>query len=127
MDTNADNDVWIELSDGTTNNRILIYNDGSGSIRNQIKASGTISSLINTGVTLASNQKIAITYASNEAKVFINGVQYGSTDTSVVVPATSQINLSNFTNVITQSRTLKQALLFNTKLTDAECITLTTI
>ena len=127
MNTNADDDVWIELSDGTTNNRILIYADATGDIRNQIKASGSISSLINTNVTLASNQKIAITYAANEAKVFINGVQYGGTDTSVVVPATSQINLSNFTNIIAQSRTLKQALVFKTRLSNEELAALTTI
>jgi hypothetical protein len=125
MNTAAKDDVFIELSDGTTNNRILIYNDSSGDIRNQIKASGTISSLINTNVTIASNQKIAITYATNEAKVFINGVQYGSTDTSVIVPSVSKISLSNFTDVIAQTRTFKQALVFDSKLTDAECISLT--
>jgi hypothetical protein len=127
MNTAAKDDVWIELSDGTTNNRILIYNEASGKIRNQIKAAGTISSLIDSGITLASGQKIAITYKTNEAKIFINGVQRGSTDTSVVVPAVGNLYFSNFTNTIAQSRTIAQALLFKTVLSDAECIELTTL
>ena len=125
--TNAIDDVFIELSDGTSNNRILFYNDSDGHIRNQIKANGSISSLINTNIDASSNMKIAITYKSNEAKVFINGVQYGGTDTSVVVPSVSKINLENFTGTRSQSSSLKDVKLYNTALTDQEIINLTTI
>ena len=121
----AIDDVFIELSDGTSNNRILFYADSNGYIRNQIKASGSISSLINTNVTVSSNMKIAITYKSNEAKVFINGVQYGGTDTSVVVPSVNKMNLENYTGARSQTSTLKDVKLYDTALTDQELIALT--
>jgi len=121
----AIDDVFIELSDGTSNNRILFYADNNGYIRNQIKASGSISSLINTNVTVSSNMKIAITYKSNEAKVFINGVQYGGTDTSVVVPSVNKMNLENYTGVRSQTSTLKDVRIYNIALTDQELIALT--
>ena len=119
--------VFIELSDGTSNNRILFYNDSDGHIRNQIKANGSISSLINTNVVVSSNMKIAITYKSNEAKVFINGVQYGGTDTSVIVPSVSKFNLENFTGTRSHSSSIRDLKLYNTVLTDAELQALTTI
>ena len=122
---NAIDDVFIELSDGTSNNRILFYVDSDGHIRNQIKSNGSISSLINTNVDVSSNMKIAITYKTNEAKVFINGVQYGGTDTSVVVPSVSKFNLENFTGTRSQSSSLKDVKLYNTALTEAELIQLT--
>ena len=121
----AIDDVFVELSDGTSNNRILFYADSNGYIRNQIKASGSISSLINTNVTVSSNMKIAITYKSNEAKVFINGVQYGGTDTSVVVPSVNKMNLENYTGTRSETSTLKDVKLYNTSLTDQELIALT--
>ena len=121
----AIDDVFIELSDGTSNNRILFYADSNGYIRNQIKASGSISSLINTNVTVSSNMKIAITYKSNEAKVFINGVQYGGTDTSVVVPSVNKMNLENYTGTRSETSTLKDVKLYDTALTDQELIALT--
>lgn len=124
---NAIDDVFIELSDGTSNNRILFYADANGHIRNQIKSNGSISSLINTNVDVSSNMKIAITYKTNEAKVFINGVQYGGTDTSVVVPSVSKINLENYTGTRSQSSSLKETKLYDTALTDQELINLTTI
>ena len=123
----AIDDVFVELSDGTSNNRILFYADSNGYIRNQIKASGSISSLINTNVTVSSNMKIAITYKSNEAKVFINGVQYGGTDTSVVVPSVNKMNLENYTGTRSETSTLKDVKLYNTALTNQELIALTTI
>jgi hypothetical protein len=123
----AIDDVFIELSDGTSNNRILFYADSNSYIRNQIKASGSISSLINTNVTVSSNMKIAITYKSNEAKVFINGVQYGGTDTSVVVPSVNKMNLENYTGARSQTSTLKDVKLYNTVLTDQELIALTQV
>jgi len=121
----AIDDVFVELSDGTSNNRILFYADSNGYIRNQIKASGSISSLINTNVTVSSNMKIAITYKSNEAKVFINGVQYGGTDTSVVVPSVNKMNLENYTGTRSETSTLKDVKLYDTALTDQELIALT--
>jgi len=121
----AIDDVFVELSDGTSNNRILFYADSNGYIRNQIKASGSISSLINTNVTVSSNMKIAITYKSNEAKVFINGVQYGGTDTSVVVPSVNKMNLENYTGTRSETSTLKDVKLYNTALTNQELIALT--
>ena len=123
----AIDDVFVELSDGTSNNRILFYADSNGYIRNQIKASGSISSLINTNVTVSSNMKIAITYKSNEAKVFINGVQYGGTDTSVVVPSVNKMNLESYTGTRGETSTLKDVKLYNTALTDQELIALTQV
>jgi hypothetical protein len=70
--------------------------------------------------------KMAISYSLNNVKIFINGTLV-ATDTSVTIPTMNTFNIGNRTldNIIGSS--YKQAILFKTQLSNAECIALTTL
>ena len=72
--------------------------------------------------------KIAVAYKENDFAFYVNGVQI-STDNSGTVPATSIFNLGDFTYVAgyALSDGIKQALLFTTRLSNADLATLTTL
>ena len=118
-------DFYVELNNGSGSAaRIGIYVDGSNYVRNLILGGGD-SSNTQTNYQPQSNDKIAITYKTNEAKVFVNGIQRGSTDTTVGIPSTNRISLQSNTSVRTKSNNLRSFKLYNTALTDAELIALT--
>ena len=71
--------------------------------------------------------KIAFAYKANDYVAYVNGVQKG-TDTSATVPAMSALYInsySDFTEI--QKKEVNQALLFKTRLTNAELADLTTL
>jgi hypothetical protein len=106
----------IELYFGSANTLILgIYNSGA----QYQSASGVISN---------GTHKIAIAYKQNDFAYYIDGVQI-STDNSGTVPALSQFALGTFTYTTGYelSDGIKQAVLFKTRLTNAELASLTTI
>ena len=68
--------------------------------------------------------KISVAYKVNDFAFYINGVQIG-TDNSGTVPACSQLGLFAYTQ--TQTMIYNSAMLFNTRLTNAELASLTTL
>ena len=70
--------------------------------------------------------KVAAAYKANDYVLYINGVQIG-TDTSASVPATSIIYLGSNGSAFFVGNGVKQALLFKTRLTNAELAELTTL
>jgi hypothetical protein len=120
----------IDLSDGTENNRIMFYVNSANEGQVYVTNGGTTGGLITaSGFTATPNTeyKIAIGYKANDLVVYINGTQRG-TDTSVTIPATSKLTISNggAGNYPMASR-VAQALVFKTRLTNAEMAELTTI
>ena len=82
---------------------------------------GGYQALINHSATRKQNNKIAFKYKVNDFALFINGVKVGS-DTS---GTTFSANFLNRIDIGNEAK-VKQALLFPTALSDADCITLTT-
>lgn len=117
-----------ELSDGTSSNRILFYTDVSTlELRYLVKASGTTYFNVSTGVTISAGDKIAMAYANNDCVIYKNGTLLDS-KTSVTIPANSKLNIgSDYNSTSTTDNSTKQALLFKTRLTNAELAALTTI
>ena len=70
--------------------------------------------------------KVAAAYKANDYVLYINGVQIG-TDTSASVPATSIIYIGSNGSTFFVGNGVKQALLFKTRLTNAELAELTTL
>jgi len=93
-----------------------------------IRSAGSISmNVTTTAYDVTDYVKFAISYKNNQGKVFINGSQLGSTDTSVTTPATiSRLDL-RFSTAFEFEGNVKQLLVFNTALTDAELAALTTL
>ena len=119
----------IGVSDGTTDDSIQLTLSSSGSLEAYIGQGGTYS-VVYYGPTLSTGvQKLAITYKTNEARIYRNGTLL-TTDTSVVVPACSNLYLGKIPTASTTSvigNKIKQSLLFDTALSDADCISLTTL
>jgi hypothetical protein len=70
--------------------------------------------------------KLAIAYAQNDVTLYIDGVQIG-TDTSANIPAMNFLTIGGGADVTGHRQSVNQALLFKTRLTNAELAALTTI
>lgn len=120
---------YFSLSDGTNDNRIDIYHLQPNTIGVYVATSGA-AQVNNTTTTIPSSGafKFALAYANNDYVWYVNGAQVG-TDTSASVPACTHTLLG--TNAIGGAaggnNPFKQALVFKTRLTNAELAALTTI
>ena len=115
----------FSINDGTTSNYIGLRRSGSSELFAHIIVSGTTTALIGTGITTGTH-KIAIAYANNDIAVYVDGVSVG-TDTSSGVPATSVIEVGDLVSNRYFDDSVKQFLLFKTRLTNDELASLTTI
>ena len=119
----------LVISDNTANNRIYIAFSGSSSniLRARIFSGGVQQASINTGtISSLGTYKLALAYNNNDAVLYMNGAQIG-TDTSVTIPACSQLNVcTNQAGANPFDDGINQALLFPTRLTNAQLAELTT-
>ena len=128
--SNTENDTnsnRVNLSDGTVFNWVFIGKDGVN-VRAYLRANN-ITVLSNKTTPLASINKVALSYKSGNIKVYINGVQIiSSTDVFSFTAPLNQMNFGTFNGQGTTTKaSWKSAQLYNTALTDAELIALTTI
>ena len=70
--------------------------------------------------------KIAGAYKSGDNVLYVNGVQIGTSATTYTTPTLTDFNF-NVWNVFNEQKTVGQAILFKTRLTNAELASLTTI
>jgi hypothetical protein len=124
-DTNADQ-MYLTLSDGTTNNRIHIgFDNTSNWLYCNIRSGGAAQGLITQSSPSSGIKKIAVGYKLNNYVLYINGVQVG-VDNSALVPACSRLDVGGYFSAGFEYP-VKQALLFKTRLSNADLATLTTI
>lgn len=120
-------DYAISLSDGSANNRIIIYRSSANQLIAQIRTGATSVAQINTStLTEDITYKVALGYANNDVVFYVNGSLIGS-DTSASIPSTDRISTDNSVGSATFGRPLNQLLLFKTRLSNDELATLTTI
>ena len=123
-------DTLISLTDGTSNNLISIfhYGGGIGTVLFFIRLSNVTQVGISSSKPTSGTYKIALAYKNNDVVGYINGVQIG-TDTSASIPATSAVVFYDAitTNSATKKVNLNSAVLFPTRLTNAELASLTTL
>lgn len=120
----------FHISDGTANNRIYIAFSSAASnvLRARIFSGGTLQCSINSStITATGTYKLALAYKNNDIVFYINGVQIG-TDTSATIPTCSRVDLGqNYANASQFNDGINNANIWKTRLTDAECIALTTL
>ena len=119
----------ISLSDGTSNNRILISNTTTA---NQIQAfirnsSGTIFNETITITDITANNKIAIRYESGNYALYINGTQEATGTSSNVPSGLNELMFDGPSGNYEFEGEVKQAIYFPTGLTNAELASLTTL
>ena len=111
-----DNAIWIQQSASDS----VIFRVFSGS--------SAQASITKTGLTNGQTVKVAGAYKANDFVLYVNGVQVG-TDTSGSIPASlSQIEIGSYAEVgspFNQNRPIKQAIVFKTRLTNAQLAELT--
>jgi hypothetical protein len=116
--TTAQSHIWL----GAAGNEIGVYGPSSF----VFYSSGGVS--INGGSFVTGQRyKIAFAYKANDYVAYVNGVQKG-TDTSATVPTMSALYINSYSDFTeTQKREVNQALLFKTRLTNAQLAELTTL
>jgi hypothetical protein len=116
----------LTIGDGTSANRVQIfYQAGTKITTNVISGSVSQVSGFTTTYDQTQNAKVVIRYANNNAKFYLNGSEIAS-DTSVTTPTgLDRIVFNNGTGASLFSGFMKQLIYFDTALTDAECISLT--
>jgi hypothetical protein len=122
-ETNNEKVLWYMRSGGTGERFVTLLNTGQLSY---IENNGsTIASISKTGLTIG-RHKCAIAYATNDFVFYVDGVQIG-TDTSGTPSGFSEFGLQYFVSAYAGSQNVNQAILFPTRLTNAELASLTTI
>lgn len=118
---------WIAfLGGGAT--YIGLYTDNVYRIVAEVANAGAVQFISQTFTfSVNTRYKMALAYKANDFAFYVNGTQI-ATDSSGTVPTTSQFSFeyNSSANNLT-SRTYNQAILFPTRLTNAELVSLTTI
>jgi hypothetical protein len=119
--------IILSLDDGTTSNRMEIFALGSGDVGFYIETGGASQANTVSSFTLQNNMKLAFAYKQNDFVLYINGTQVG-TDTTGTVPTASAFRLQpNVSGSGFSVKSYGEAVLFKTRLTNAELASLTTI
>ncbi len=125
----SNNGRFFSISDGTTSNYIIIIqNNTFSNYAVLIKNGGILQLAYSATNALPNNSKIAISYKLNDFVVSVNG-EIVHTDTSGTLPSTSKIYIGsreNGTTTYYSSNPIKDARLYNTRLSNAELQALTT-
>jgi hypothetical protein len=124
--------MTIRPNGGSYNNEIALiyYGDEGGSFGKTIQATVTVGGVtqcnLKTPQTLTNGYyKVAFAYKQNDFAFYVNGVQI-ATDTSGSVPTCDELYLVDPLR-INPNTTIKEVILFPTRLTNAELASLTTI
>jgi hypothetical protein len=121
------------INNGTTDESVWLTTFANGDIRAEVFSStggGIQASFTKSGNVVGQTYKIAIGYAVNNFAFFVNGVQVGTTDTSGQVPVGMNrvdFDYANPATFVKSALEIKQALLFETRLSNADLATLTTL
>jgi hypothetical protein len=120
----------LSISDGTGNNRIILFFNTLNRIRAVVTTGGGASQAdIATTSQVAGIFKIAFAYATNDFVLYVNGSQIG-TDTSGTVPACSQLFIGKIETSATTNELndrIRAAAIYTTRLSNAELAALTTL
>jgi len=124
----GDSGYLFAISDNTLDNQITIrLYPFDGNYYLQVRSGGVF--VVGTSYTPTSvgqNVKIAIAYKANDFAFYVNGTQI-ATASSGAVPALSAVNFGQFVGPLDAIVNQKQALLFKTRLTNAQLAELTTL
>jgi len=120
---------WVNISDNSYNNWIFVGWDGFNS-RNYIRVGNTVYADGGIGNMPVGRYKIAISYKSGDSAAYVNGVQAWADSDTWTLSGLNTLNIGGAQPVaggMLSSGSLNQAVLFKTRLTNAELASLTTL
>jgi hypothetical protein len=114
--------------DGGAGNELYMWIQTNGTTLFEVYNSSTSQVAITGSIGAVGRKKIAFAYKQNDFAVYLNGTQVG-TDTSGTVPTMSRLFVGKFyaNDTYNINAGINQAILFKTRLTNAELASLTTI
>ena len=123
------NNRYISLSDGTSNNRLIIryVSGGNNFIGMFVKVGGATQASIIYNKDITINSKVVLKYKLNDYALWIDGFEVG-TDTSANVPSANTLNQLKFEDASGGANfygNTKQVQYYNSALTDSELEQLT--
>jgi hypothetical protein len=107
-------------------NSIFIFQNANGNIRSECVVAGVQQFAISTSGVSVGRHKIAIAYKQNDFVFYIDGVQIG-TDTSGILPPLSAIEINGVDAGSLSNLSINSAVLFKTRLTNAELAEITSL
>ncbi len=126
---NIGSNFITSLDDGGASDFIILDTTGGGQLDLQVRSnSGSIDRLILGGVLNNGINKIAFCYKQGDYALYLNGVQQGtSTDTNFPNGTIQRFSLGGNLSYGILSNSIKETKLYNTRLSNSELATLTTI
>jgi hypothetical protein len=119
------NENILNIDAGSYGNTLYFIKGATGVLSAEIYVSGVLQCSFSHSLPSVGRYKMALAYKANDFAFYVNGVQRG-TDSSGSVPAMSRFQLGNGVFGPSDGKT-NQAILFPTRLTNAELASLTTI
>jgi hypothetical protein len=120
----------LGISGGTTDNSVVLQKGTAvNTLRTISRLSNVLQVTIQSSAISGNTFKLAVAYKANDFVFYVNGVQIG-TSTSASVPACSAVYLGKLESVSESSQLngrISQALLFKTRLSNADLARLTSI
>ena len=127
----ADYGTPISVNDGSTTNYIWLTIFANGTLRAELYNGAAQASISYSGAVAGGRYKMAFGYKANDFAFYVNGALVGTDSTGTTFSGTTlsrvDTNLTNSALYSTASESINQALLFTTRLTNAQLAELTTI
>jgi hypothetical protein len=116
--------LWYMKDGGSGERYVESYSNGN-LVYAEVNGSGVVAVITKTGLTIG-RHKCAIAYKTNDFVFYVDGVQIG-TDTSGTPSGFSTFGLQYYLSAYTGQQKVNQALVFKTRLTNAQLAELTTL
>ena len=128
IDSARSTSVIAWLTDGTTNNAIIVTISSGGLLQVVVNSGGTTYVNIVGSALGEGRYKVSVAYKLNDVAVFLNGALVG-TDSSVIIPLSlSRLDVGQTATATAQlGGKITSAILFKTALSNAELAALTTL
>ena len=122
----SSNHTFLRAGVSSSFSNSIIIEMSAGVIYGVVYVSSVAQCLISSPTQVEGNNvKIALAYKANDFALYINGVQIGTDNSGSVPSSVGSLWVGN--NSATEQTPIKQAVLFKTRLTNAELASLTTI
>jgi hypothetical protein len=118
----------ISIDDASGNNEAYIFINGTNNVASGqfVVGGGFTCNISGLALTVGTRYKIAFAYKQNDFALYINGALQG-VDTSGNIAALPNLRIGNYFGLNYIQDTVNQALLFKTRLTNAQLAELTTL
>lgn len=136
--SNVEGTVFIDVDYTSTGDVVVLASphDGAANKRVEIWANGsTINGFIGGSVSIAigntsisnGRHRIAVAYKSGDSAFYIDGNQIGVSPTAFTISALTKFSFNQYQGTLVALEDVKEARLYNTRLTNAELAALTTL